>query len=147
MEDILDSEFQNNVRNLSDFQLVGILAEKSRYPHRIGEKVKLEIDRRKLSTQELPLLLQDYQKNGLLPPESFELKNFVIFIVFVSVLLCILFSSIIIGLMKSMVIVISVFAVKKRKEKGIASEKRIWFVFQIVLISLLWLLLGVLIVK
>ena len=129
---ILDVDLNKPFANLSDFQLVGILVEQTKYPPIIYEQVKDELNNRKIDAATFAKLKKKYQEVELISEGRMMNKG-----LFAILLLICLFGATEIAVgMKMMIFVFSLFAVSRRFRLGITYERKMWRNLSIVLLIL-----------
>jgi hypothetical protein len=128
---ILDADLQSEVVELTDYQLVGVLVEKTKYPPFIYEKVKRELANRKIVGEVYADLERQYQAVELITPRKIPKGIFVLLI-----LLNLSFGEEIISSFQILAMIIVVIFVNRKLEYGIVYEKKLWRNFNITLIIL-----------
>lgn len=128
-DDILDYGLEDKVSTLTDFQLIGIVSEKVIYPNSIIAQVKAEIEKRKISPDEISNLKTKYQIFQILDNQKSEFKyTFHLGFILILIASTQLFSA---ALANLVIVLCSIVAVKQKFEKGIEAEKRIWKVVKL----------------
>lgn len=134
-DQILDADFRNRNLKLSNFQLIGIITEKARYPEHIISKVNREIIQRKISNEEIQTLKDRYQSFANVEQLKIRFNRFSIMFVFLLLFLSFL-PFFFIG---PSIFIFSILAIKAKFEKGIFAEQKIWKLFMLIYLCLFFL--------
>jgi len=128
-DDILDYGLEDKVSTLTDFQLIGIVSEKVKYPNSIIAPVKAEIEKRKMSPDEISDLKTQYQSFQTLEYQKLEFKSHYYILLFIIIFFINVSQFLSIFFVKFLIVVISIIALISKFEKGIEDEKKIWRLF------------------
>jgi len=112
--EILDDDFNRRASKLTNFQLIGILTEKVKYPKEILDLISLEIENRNISLLEQEQLRTQYLTT--ITTNNLKLSDYVIPIIFLIFLL--IFSNSVRAVFEFFIIGFSLFYVKRKYRKN-----------------------------
>jgi hypothetical protein len=128
-DQLLDDHNASSVNQLTDYQLIGLLLNKEKFPKEINSSVEFEIQRRKLSEDKIKTLKFKLNNSELIPVESYKGVYNKLLITGLILLACITHFSASLGVI--VIVPISTRAIKNRFTKGIHSYKNTWRKFEI----------------
>lgn len=134
-DSILDLSAHSRAKELTDFQLVGVLSEKIKYPPYLIEEIENELKQRNLSALEIDNLRKRYLV-PILITDGFRFGKKKLFWLWFVVLFGVAQTNWIPFLVGISIIIVSLVALKKRFTKGLIEVRKVWKRF-----ALLYLLL------
>lgn len=140
--EILDDKTSTKIFTLTDFQLIGLNLETDKYPKEIADDVEDEIERRKISNDQLKEFKEKFQKFEIVD-RKIELLNGKMLVGLIFLIgIRILTKPITAAVCEITIIAVCLLAVRSRFYVGYLEEKRIWRLFR----NFMLLLIGVLVV-
>lgn len=128
---ILDDNFVANTSQLSDFQLIGILAERAKFHDNIVEKVDTEFISRKIDANIISELEEKHAAFHAPVNEKIAWDNFI------QIPLIILLIIYLISPINLSILLISIYIIKLKVEQGEQAAKKYWNYFAMFYLILL----------
>lgn len=128
-DQLLDDHNASSIGQLTDYQLIGLLLDKEKFPKEIFSSVEFELQRRKLSEDKIKTLEFKLNNPELVPVESYKEVYNKLLITGLIILACIVPFSAFFWII--FIVPISFRAIKNRFTKGIDSYKSTWRKFEL----------------